>query len=566
MDSWIASADARAVIGKASIVRALYEGRDLGELWEQLMLRVSEDMSDAAAFMDLSSILYGIGRPEEAAISQKAALSIARSYRIKNGKGTGLRILAFVTAGDFMANTPIEFLLEHSRANILLHYVDRDTATLDDVPEHDVAFVAVAESPANLAVLKCLEQLLVGWSGPMMNNAPARVVGLARDSVAQTLRDEPSILAPPTIRVSRDQLKALAEDKIRIDALEEIRSFPIIVRPSGTHAGNGLEKISAASELGPYLETLSDTDFFVAPFIDYSGVDGKFRKQRIAFIDGQAFASHLAVSDHWMVHYLSAGMAEHEERRAEEASWMAHFDSGFATRHARAFDALHRHFGLDYFAIDCAELSDGRLLIFEADIAMIVHSMDSRELFPYKTRPMRKLFQAFEKALTKRVERGTKSAATPRCAHTGRPVVYQRTDNDCLICSLAMLTGRSYDEIEQLARQCDASFPAGGPMSHSIMRGVADKCGFVLLSSIYMLWTRPAIIGLVSPTIPNTGHAVFWDGEKIIDPGLCERVDRAYVDRCGLEFTQSAGDLEPLLVYEPQISYTAGASFVGEPL
>ena len=103
-------------------------------------------------------------------------------------------------------------------------------------------------------------------------------------------------------------------------------------------------------------------------------------------------------------------------------------------------------------------------------------------------------------------------------------------------------------------------------MSHSIMRGVANQCGVVLLSSIYMLWAKPAIIGVVSPTVPNTGHAVIWDGEKIIDPGFCERVDRSYVDRCGLEFTQRASDLEQLIRHDIQISYKAGAVAVSEPL
>jgi hypothetical protein len=81
-----------------------------------------------------------------------------------------------------------------------------------------------------------------------------------------------------------------------------------------------------------------------------------------------------------------------------------------------------------------------------------------------------------------------------------------------------------------------------------------------------MLWAKPAIIGVVSPTIPNTGHAVLWDGEKIIDPGFCERVDRSYVDRCGLEFTQRASDLQPLISHDVQISYLAGAVAANEPL
>jgi hypothetical protein len=97
-----------------------------------------------------------------------------------------------------------------------------------------------------------------------------------------------------------------------------------------------------------------------------------------------------------------AGMAVHEDRRAEEAAWMANFDRDFTVRHARAFDALYRQLGLDYFGIDCAELSDGRLLLFEADVAMIVHALDSDVTFPYKKFAMAKLFAAFESALRKR--------------------------------------------------------------------------------------------------------------------------------------------------------------------
>ena len=67
-----------------------------------------------------------------------------------------------------------------------------------------------------------------------------------------------------------------------------------------------------------------------------------------------------------------------------------------APRHAQAFAALHAALGLDYFAIDCAELPDGRLLLFEADVAMILHAMDSETLYPYKRAPMLRLFAAFQ--------------------------------------------------------------------------------------------------------------------------------------------------------------------------
>ncbi len=78
---------------------------------------------------------------------------------------------------------------------------------------------------------------------------------------------------------------------------------------------------------------------------------------------------------------------------------MEGFDKGFARRHAAAFAALHERLGLGYFAVDCAETPDGGLLIFEADVAMIVHDLDPAELYPYKKVQMRKVFDAFEALL-----------------------------------------------------------------------------------------------------------------------------------------------------------------------
>ena len=247
------SEDPTLILGKAPIVRALYEGKDISPIWDKLFARASANPADAAAFLDASILLHVVGEKDKAAISQKGALEISRKYRIRNGRGTGLNVLVFVTAGDFMANTPIEFLLEDSDANILLYYVDADTKDLKDVPEHDVAFVAVGESADNRPVLENLDRLLHGWGGPIMNNAPRLIMELSRDGVAEAFKDEPSILAPATARVSRSVIEQLASDEIEIEAVLGVNSFPVIVRPVGTHAGEGMEKISTPSELSAFL-------------------------------------------------------------------------------------------------------------------------------------------------------------------------------------------------------------------------------------------------------------------------------------------------------------------------
>jgi hypothetical protein len=88
-------------------------------------------------------------------------------------------------------------------------------------------------------------------------------------------------------------------------------------------------------------------------------------------------------------------MAIHPERRAEEASALEGFESGFGRRHGNAFTAISERLKLDWAVIDCAEAPGGQLLFFEADVAAIVHDMDPPDLYPYKRAAMARVFDAF---------------------------------------------------------------------------------------------------------------------------------------------------------------------------
>ena len=131
-----------------------------------------------------------------------------------------------------------------------------------------------------------------------------------------------------------------------------------------------------SGEVADYLNDRREDEFCIAPFVDYRGKDGLFREYRVALIDGRPYAVHMAISQHWMIHYFNADMEESEAKRAEEAQCMADFDEDFAVRHKKALDAIGKLAGLEYLPFDCGETSDGKLLIFETGTNMIVHSMD----------------------------------------------------------------------------------------------------------------------------------------------------------------------------------------------
>jgi hypothetical protein len=103
----------------------------------------------------------------------------------------------------------------------------------------------------------------------------------------------------------------------------------------------------------------------------------------------------MGVSDQWAVWYLNADMALSIDKRAEEQAFMDSFEETFARRHGAALADVAAAIGLDYFTIDCAETTDGALLIFEADHTGIVHDMDPPDLYPYKSAHMHKIFRAF---------------------------------------------------------------------------------------------------------------------------------------------------------------------------
>ncbi len=161
---------------------------------------------------------------------------------------------------------------------------------------------------------------------------------------------------------------------------------PHIVRPRDTHGGHGLAKIETEADRAAFLAQHAAGELYVAPFIDYRSGDGLYRKYRIVFVGGEPYPFHLAISPHWMVHYYNAPMAEHAWMRDEEHAFLARMDEVFSGERASALREAAALLPLDYVGIDCAIDRDGKLLIFEADSAIIVHLLDDPALYPLQVR------------------------------------------------------------------------------------------------------------------------------------------------------------------------------------
>ena len=374
----LAEIDLHPILGLASIARMP------ASALPDFVVRTHADPDFANLCMQMFYVLLALGQHEFALDMQTQALQRRCLYRIAGRSAPGIRLLALMGPGDMMDNTPFEFVVENSDVRLDLLFVVAGQALPDVIPDHDIAIVAIGESAKNRPLLARLETLLATWPRPVLN-PPQRVLHCARDAAWQLLSDIPGLLMPLTQRLGPEQIRGLR--------------FPITIRPVDTHGGIGLEKLDSNVDLDAYFERHPEPGYDVAPYIDYRSEDGLFRKARIALIDRQPYVCHLAISERWMVHYLSAGMEHSPDKRAEEAAMMENFDQDFALRHRAALAAIADRLGLDYVVLDCGEMPDGRLLLFEADSRGWIHATDSVEIFPYKPRVMQQAFDAFRTML-----------------------------------------------------------------------------------------------------------------------------------------------------------------------
>jgi glutathione synthase/RimK-type ligase-like ATP-grasp enzyme len=342
------------------------------------------------AHLRLYEVEQMLGQPQAAIAHLRMALRTSRIVTLTAKREPAeLTLLALTRVAQWEANTPLELIVDTDRVTLHRYYIDdTDTALADEaLPPYGVLFNSIAESDSAANALR-LARTFAERARREPINAPEAVAAIGRTQVAARFAASPSIVAPPIERVTPAML------------LERTIAESLIVRPVGSQAGIGLARIDDTAALRAYLAERTDPEYFVMPFIDYRNDDGFFRKYRVMFVAGQPYACHLAISPRWMIHYYNAAMAEHQWMRDEEARFIANLDSVFTGTLATALAEIAAAIPLEYFGIDCAIARDGRLLLFEADAAMLVHGTDPPDLYPYK----RAGFERIQTALTALIE------------------------------------------------------------------------------------------------------------------------------------------------------------------
>ncbi len=323
------------------------------------------DPQNAVRRLRLAEVLFDLG-DIEASYDEFATVFASQSYFTSKVANESTRVLLLFAPLPWRMNTRFDFLLSTTSCDVLYLTSDNVLDAIDTTRYARIVSCIGAHDAASEP-----REMLARWirrGGMRVSNPPEAIEALSRTSLGPALQGLPGFSTAPTTRVARNALANVA--------------LPAIIRPPDSQAGRGLARLTMSDDLIGYLRDHDDPEFDVSAYIEYRSDDGYYRKYRIVIIDGIAYPYHLAISQSWMVHYLSADMKSDAWRREEEAAFLADPSShipDFASR----FSSLATHLGLEYCALDCTIVGKD-VFVFEIDPTMLIHVREDDPIFAYR--------------------------------------------------------------------------------------------------------------------------------------------------------------------------------------
>ena len=311
-------------------------------------------------------------------------------------------------------STPVNYLAGKAGYDRHFHCVIPDTPVDIELllGKADVVFNMICNADDGAAPLWQALDLVRRLDRPTINH-PRLILDTDRATVARRLSEVPECAVPRTIRVSRSVVEE-AVSKMEIDGL----NLPFLIRVAGTHGGDDFERCDGWSDVTDFMSANSAANYYMIEYLEYRSDDGYFRKYRVICIDGEIFPYHLAIHDQWKVHHFRTRMAEHLWMRQEEERFVNNIGEVFTPAQQDVLRSIAAVIGVDYGGIDCAMNRDGRIVVFEANAAMLVHDEKSSE-FAYKNHAIAMIKSAFDDMVSRRRHvSGEKTTAVPEVSLT----------------------------------------------------------------------------------------------------------------------------------------------------
>jgi hypothetical protein len=376
-------------MGHANLGLVLFELEQFPEARAHLQSALQLEPDSAIAHLGMARMLAIEGNDAESLRHQRAALGTAAL-----SIGTPLREntprLLLLTSEDQFGATSGEWLSD-TTFSIATLIVERFHDGLE-LPAHHAVFNTITDADRNAPALERARQIVARSNVPIVNH-PDAVLATARTSLAERLRDLPDVVVPATRAFSRSE------------GVPDV-GWPMLLRAPGFHSGQHFIRVERPEEIGQALAQLPGDELLAIQTLPAQSADGLFRKYRMMIVDGELYPMHAAISSDWMVHFFSAGMTQHPERRAEDAAFLAAPESVLGTPALRALRAMSTRLELDYGGIDFGLDDRGRILVFEANATMTLPAPPSGEQWDYRRAPVARILEATRSMLLSRARRG----------------------------------------------------------------------------------------------------------------------------------------------------------------
>lgn len=355
--------------------------------WYRLVLAL--DPNVAIAYLNLAAIHTNAGELAEANACRERAYALQRVYVERVGL-PALNVL-ILCVGSGIGNIPFDALFPTTVCCRIKYAIDHAREEEDaQLPPYDLVFNAIGDADVAAPLAARLERFAAHCERPLLN-PPSSVARTFRHQLGALLAGLDHVAVAPCVRndtppASRDEL----EQRLTEGAL----SFPLLVRPTATHGGEGVLRCDSLAALEARPDALTGPHY-LSGFTDYRSADNHYRKYRAIFVDRQPFPYHLAISLDWMVHYFSADMERHAWKRDEERRFLDDARAALGNRAWDAVAAIGERLDLDYGGIDFTLLPDGRVFVFEANATMLTHYERSNGPLAHKNAYIERIFNAF---------------------------------------------------------------------------------------------------------------------------------------------------------------------------
>ena len=382
------------------------ESGELAAAREHYEAALAIDVQFAEAHQGLGNLLAELGQEEAAAQHQRLGHRDRRTNELPyRGESEPVSLL-LLTSGR-RGDVPIRHLLDDKifRTFVVLPNVYDPDAPL---PEHQVVFNSIGDADLCKHALDRAVTLMDRTFAPVIN-APAAVLRTGRAANARRLADLPGVVAPTIANFSRNTLAhAQAPQALERRGFQ----FPVLLRAPGFHNGRHFVLVENAGRLPSALSEIPGDQLTAIQYLDARGTDGHYRKYRVMMIGGWLYPLHLAISPHWKIHYVTAGMAENAGHRAEEARFLQDMPGVLGSRAMGALAEIQNMLGLDYAGIDFGLNATGDVLLFEANATMTVLPPERDRRWDYRRAAVQHIEDAVRKMLVDKAGHSARPEAT----------------------------------------------------------------------------------------------------------------------------------------------------------